>query len=291
MNKNKVIYLLLALLCSITLLAGNAENVRVQQKGRDIVVTYDLSKNSNVSLWLTIANLNDFWELKAVEGAVGNRVNAGKYREIIWHPLEEYESFIVDNARFKIEATSLYKDYSRPKRLGGKTDIESFILAELAYSLSPQMSYGILFGQTYQKGLGWFVEARSNFHFLSATNGLSCTSGGYVRGVLPFYSGETQSNMHTVHAGFLLDILDAARVKLDNRFNTFGFYVGFGYGQRDLFWETLDGQLIKYAPTSHKGFSGNVGLFGSVYGLTFKVGVSTIEFQYAELEFGLGWMF
>ena len=55
--------------------------------------------------------------------------------------------------------------------------------------------------------------------------------------------------------------------------------------------ETTDGMWIKYAPTSHNGFAGNVGLFGSVAGVTLNMGVSTINFKYVDLEVGVGFMF
>ena len=76
-----------------------------------------------------------------------------------------------------------------------------------------------------------------------------------------------------------------------NKFSTLGVYVGGGYGKRELLAETTDGAWIKYAPTSHSGFAGNVGLFGSVAGVTLNVGVSTINFKYMDLEVGIGYMF
>jgi hypothetical protein len=60
---------------------------------------------------------------------------------------------------------------------------------------------------------------------------------------------------------------------------------------RDVQYETTDGIWIKYSPTSYNGFSGNIGLFGSVYGVTLNVGLNTIQFKYLELEAGIGFMF
>ena len=56
-------------------------------------------------------------------------------------------------------------------------------------------------------------------------------------------------------------------------------------------WETADGKWVTYAPTSYKGFAGDIGLMGSLYGVTLSLGVSTINFQYVELEVGVGFMF
>ena len=45
-------------------------------------------------------------ELKAVSGNVGKNVSAGQNRKIVWKPLEENETFIAENVRFKVEALS-----------------------------------------------------------------------------------------------------------------------------------------------------------------------------------------
>lgn len=286
--KHRLFYILLAIL-PLQIYAENASNVRVQQRGKNIVVTYDLSKTSNVQLLVATSMQPAFTKLTAVEGAVGKRVPAGQDLEIIWHPLEEGDSFIADGVQFRVEALSTYEAYTLSAQKGGKS-METFVLGEFAYSSAPQMSYGLLIGQTYKHGLGWFVDARSNFISASATNGLACEKGGYINGELPFYSGNTKSSVFVAHAGFVIDVLDAASLQ-NNRFNTFGFYVGVGYGWRELFWETLDGQWVKYNPSSYRGFSSNIGIMGSIYGLTIKAGVNTINFQYAEFEVGLGWMF
>lgn len=280
--------MLLAIL-PLQIYAENASNVRVQQRGKNIVVTYDLSKTSNVQVLVATSTQPAFTKLTAVEGAVGKRVPAGQNLVIVWHPLEEGDSFIADGVQFKVEALGTYEAYTLPAPKGGKS-VETFVLGEFAYSSAPQMSYGLLIGQTYKHGLGWFVDARSNFMMASATNGLVCEKGGYINGELPFYSGNTKSSVFVTHAGFVMDILDAASLQ-KNRFNTFGLYLGIGYGWRDLFWETIDKKWVKYDPTSSRGFSGNFGLMGSIYGLTLKAGVNTINFQYAEIEVGLGWMF
>ena len=77
----------------------------------------------------------------------------------------------------------------------------------------------------------------------------------------------------------------------ENKFNTFGMYVGGGYGKRELQWEMGGGNWVKYAPTSFSGFSGNLGLFGSFSGVTLSVGLNTINFKYVDIEAGVGFLF
>ena len=293
--KHKIQYLLFFLALPFSMMAENASNVRTQQRNKDIIITYDLAKTSNVTLWVATGRSNSFRQLFSVDGAVGKHIRKGENLTIVWHPLDEYGKFIEDNVRFKVEALGSYGQYALPKTrggisMGGRTNMETFILADFAYAFAPQMSGGLMFGQTYS-GYGWYVNARTNFSFATATNGLECGKGGYVGDVLPFYSGQQKSSLLVANVGFVMDIVEAAGAHVRNRFNTFGFYIGAGYGNRQMLWETTDGQWVKYTPTSHTGFNTEIGLIGSVYGLTLKAGVSTINFQYMELEAGIGWMF
>ena len=165
--------------------------------------------------------------------------------------------------------------------------MKTLVLGQLGYSVAPQLSYGAMVGQMY-KGIGWYVSARSNFQFNGITPVASCDEDGNVDGILPFYSGNTYTSHYTVHGGFMMNVLEKVT---KNKFNTLGFYVGGGYGQRQLLAETTTGEWIKYSPTSHNGFAANLGLFGSVAGVTLNIGASTVNFKYLDLEMGIGFMF
>ncbi len=293
--RHQFLSLIVVLLLPLTLRAENASNVRVLQRNKDIVITYDLAKSSYVQVFVASDKIPDFVPLQAVEGAVGERVKAGNNKEIIWHPLQESDNFIANNVRFKVEAMSSYDYYLLPKshnnkRLGGKTNMETFITADVTYSFAKDLTYGLMLGQTYS-GIGWYVDAHSNFNFASTTEGLVCGKGGEIEGVIPFYSGRKQSSAFVANAGLVLDILDLANACPKNRLNTFGFYVGAGYGWRRVLWETVDGKWIEYGPVSVSGMSVNGGLMGSIYGFTIKVGANVIGFKHLELEAGIGWMF
>ena len=293
--KHRILYFFILLCIPLLVFADNASNVRVRQRKKDIVVTYDLSKQSNVQLWVATNAHPTFVRLEAVEGAVGDHVKAGENLEIVWHPLEENEDFIAEGVRFKVEALGSYEQYLLPKsrkgkELGGKTNMETFVTADFAYGFAPQLSGGLMIGQTYS-GIGWFVNAHSNFNFQSATDGLVCGKGGYIDDVLPFYSGKKQSSLFVANAGLVLDVIELAGGSPRNRFNTIGFYVGAGYGWRRALWETVDGKWIEYSPTSFSGFSTNMGVLFSVYGCTLKAGINTINFKYLDIEAGIGWMF
>lgn len=276
----KYIILLFVLFSATLLRAENASNIRVRQEGKAIVITYDLSKNSVVCLLMASGKSNQYTELTAVTGNVGKGVSAGQNRKIVWKPLEEKEAFIAENVRFKVEAMSSYECYTQNAK------IKTVVMGQMGYSVAPQLSYGAMIGQMY-KGIGWYVSGRSNFQFNTPAE-LACNEQGYIDGERPFYTGNISTTHYIINAGFMMNVLEKTT---KNKFNTLGFYLGGGYGKRELQWETTDGLWVKYAPTSHTGFSGNIGLFGSVYGITLSVGVNTINFKYVEVEAGFGYMF
>ena len=277
---HKYIILLLILFSAITSFAENASNIRVRQEGKAIVVTYDLNKNSVVRLLMASGNSNQYTELKAVSGNVGKNVSAGQNRKIVWKQLEENEKFIAENVRFKVEALSSYDYYTQNAK------IKTIVSGQIGYSAAPQLSYGAMIGQMY-KGIGWFVNVRSNFQFNTSAE-LACDKQGYIDNERPFYTSNTSTTHYIINAGFMMNVLEKTT---KNKFNTLGFYVGAGYGKRELQWETTDGLWVKYAPTSNTGFSGNIGVLGSISGVTLNVGLNTINFKYVEVEAGIGYMF
>ena len=164
--------------------------------------------------------------------------------------------------------------------------IKTLIMGEVGYTTTPQLSYGAMFAQMY-KGVGWFVSGRSNFNFITPAD-VVCDATGSIDGVVPFYTGKTSTMHFLVNGGLMVNFLEWSST---NKFNTFGMYIGAGYGLREYQLETTHGIKVKYAPTSPNGVSGTVGLFGSIYGLTLNVGVSTIAFKNLEVEVGIGYMF
>ena len=171
------------------------------------------------------------------------------------------------------------------KEFQGST-VKTLIMGQMGYAVAPQVSYGAMFAQMY-RACGWYLNFRSNFNFMS-TPTLECNELGEINGQKQFYTGKMAKTHLVVTGGLMLNFVEKSSKK---RLNTFGMYVGGGYGSRTLNWELEGGDWARYAPTSYTGFSGNLGFFGSLSGLTLSVGVNTINFQYAELEVGVGFMF
>ena len=283
-------FFIFLLLLPFSLLAENASNVRVRQNGKEIIITYDLAKPSRVELFVSI-NGESFFKSYKVSGAIGNSIRSGDNLEITWYPLDEFrkEEISIQNVRFQVRALGTYELYCLPATQGGKTNIETFITADIARSFTvEQKSYGFMFGQTY-RGVGWFVNGRY-FNFPKSAEEISEDK------ITPFYSGRMQTSILVAHGGLVLDFVDLADGS-QNRFNTFGVYAGLGYGLRRMLWETTNGDWIIQKTTFYKGVSANFGLIGSIFGLTLKAGVNFIqktenaESTYFDIEAGIGWMF
>ena len=100
----RLLYICILVLSAMSMMAENyASNARAEQVERMMVITYDLSKTANVRLLVSTNMSNEFKEVKKVTGAVGNNVQAGANRQITWNVLEEYDRFVADGVRFKVE--------------------------------------------------------------------------------------------------------------------------------------------------------------------------------------------
>ena len=100
----RLLYICILVLSAMSMMADNyAINARAEQVERTMVITYDLSKTSNVRLLMATDMSNDFKELKKVTGHVGKNVQPGANRRITWNVLEEYDRFVADGVRFKVE--------------------------------------------------------------------------------------------------------------------------------------------------------------------------------------------
>lgn len=287
--KRKFTYLLLFIICATSLWGSNASNVRVKQMDKDIVITYDLKKTSNVRLLMSIDG-GAFRLVRATSGAIGRNVRAGNNLTIVWHPLKEQEKFIASNVRFKVEAFNEYELYSSLSA-PNQSIITTYVLGTYAYGFSPQSSFGFTIGQAYN-GFGWFVDFRSNWNFkhlsgftrvVDDMNAPLDYGGGPT---WPFYTGESEVSHMVLHAGFAY-----YHPLGDNRFTNIGAYLGLGAGMRNRVIRTADDEWCLFKPNSYSGFTGNMGVILSVYGLTLRAGVNTIMFKYLEIEAGLGWMF
>lgn len=80
----------------------NVSSVNAYQEGKNIVITYQLSKRSDIKVSVSTDGGKNYSTLKKVIGDVGKDIKKGD-KNITWRVLEEFEKFDYDNVCFKVE--------------------------------------------------------------------------------------------------------------------------------------------------------------------------------------------
>lgn len=153
----------------------------------------------------------------------------------------------------------------------------TLVMAEAAFHPS-QTSFGAMVGIVAKHGA--YLRIRSDFG--SASTDGECDDTGYLStGELPYYKeGATSKARLSITGGYMYRF-----------FKPLYGYVGAGYGQRTLAWETIDGQLIKNTDHSASGIAAEIGLIGNYKSFALSVGCQTVNFKYMEICAGIGLFF
>lgn len=153
----------------------------------------------------------------------------------------------------------------------------TLVMAEMGYHPS-QTSFGAMVGVVAKHGA--YLRFRSDFG--SASADLECDDSGRLStGEMPYYKeGASSKARLSVTGGYLCRI-----------FKPLYGYVGAGYGQRTLAWETTDGELVKNTDHSASGIAAEIGVIGRFKKVGLSVGCQTVNFKYMELSAGVGFFF
>lgn len=144
----------------------------------------------------------------------------------------------------------------------------NFVTLNTAYSVAPQLSYGLTYGRV--KKIGWFVSAMSNFDF----TGFDVVDKSYEEVIL---TGETASTRISVTGGFMAKIGGPVYLKL-----------GAGYGMIVRACETISGEYVEYTPNTYKGVDFSAGLQLNLRNITIGIDAVTTNFQMTEIKIGIG---
>lgn len=271
-------YILIGFLMCIGLhsYAQKVTNVRSTQSGDKIVVLYDLSGKADVSM--TMKAGTEKQPISRLSGDIGKGINKGQDRKIIWDVMSEYpDGFEADSVVFTVKAYPQWR---------------TFVLAEGAVSPSPlQYSGGFMVGRAAR--WGYYLKFRSSFMFAPSIDGdfsnSYLTTDGYRMSV-------TQSDINKLITGnkkkteLICDAGAMCNFSMNSDYPMY-VYLGLGYGLRRQMWEFNGDKWLRYDPTSVEGVSVDLGMMFSLKNFLIDVGVNTINFQYAEIQFGLGWLF
>ena len=151
-----------------------------------------------------------------------------------------------------------------------------FVMANAAYSLAPQASFGLTVGSV--KKLGWYASLGSNFKFVKAE--YECDYEGNISGLSSeySYSGQKSTSRFGATAGMVFRIYDPLYA-----------YAGGGYGFRNVFWQLENGSWAKCTEDSYQGIALDAGLMLHFKGFGFSLGMQTIGVKYLEAKIGVGY--
>ena len=143
-----------------------------------------------------------------------------------------------------------------------------------------QTSFGAMVGIVAKHGA--YLRFRSDFASVSAD--LECddtgrlTAGGTGS---PYYvEGSSVKACMSITGGYLCRIAKPLYA-----------YVGAGYGNRTLAWETVEGEFVKNIDHSASGVAVEIGAIGRLGVFALSAGCQTVDFKYMELSVGIGFFF
>lgn len=166
-------------------------------------------------------------------------------------------------------------------------DKSFFVTLNGAYSVAPQWSFGVTFGQV--KRFGWFVSLMSNGGFRASSAAGSCYANlgdgmpdgwDYETGSMPYYNGEYMTDRNSVIIGGIGRLAKPLYFK-----------VGAGYGFRNLYWLTEDDTYYLNESYSYKGLEMSAGMQLNLGGFVMSLEAVTTSFKTLEGKFGLGFAF
>lgn len=153
----------------------------------------------------------------------------------------------------------------------------TIVMAEFGYHPS-QTSFGAMVGVATKHGA--YLRFRSNFG--SASSSLECDDSGMLStGEIPYYKpGASETGRLSFTGGYLYRVAKPLYA-----------YAGVGYGYRTLTWEMNDGTKVENKDHSANGLAAELGVIGQYKRFALSLGVHTINFKYAEMSVGIGYMF
>ena len=200
-------------------------------------------------------------------------------------PLQEYRIRIEKDFFFPMDSTiTIFAGKTSSLTFKMKSTIKpkeprrTLVMAEVGYHPS-QISFGAMVGIVSKNGA--YLRFRSDFG--SASTELECDdTGALANGTgTPYYKeGITTKARMSITAGYLRQIIKPLYA-----------YIGAGYGNRILAWETIDGELVKNTDHSATGVAAELGAIGRLGQFAVSVGFQTVNFKYHELSAGIGFFF
>lgn len=251
-------------------------NIRAKQNDKMVTITYDLNLRSDVRLFISIDDGQNYTDTMKVTGYVNRVVPKGKNHTIRWQAFNDLGYGDYPEIRFKF-VTKEAQQTQQPPKVKSIPKI-TFITLNGAYTNTENPSVGFTFGQVQK--FGWFASVMSGFNFAGLAPAAVSDAEGFVGEDLPFYKDEYAKTVLSIIGGGVMRLNDMMYVK-----------VGAGFGNRSLSWKTLDDRWVRNGGYSAVGVDVSAGMMFNFGGFVLSLDAVTTNFQIFEGRIGLGYSF
>ena len=251
-------------------------NIRAKQNDKMVTITYDLNLRSDVRLFISIDDGQNYTDTMKVTGYVNRVVPKGKNHTIRWQAFNDLGYGDYPEIRFKFVTKEAQQTQQAPK-VKSIPKI-TFITLNGAYTNTENPSVGFTFGQVQK--FGWFASVMSGFNFAGLAPAAVSDAEGFVGEDLPFYKDEYAKTVLSIIGGGVMRLNDMMYVK-----------VGAGFGNRSLSWKTLDDRWVRNGGYSAVGVDVSAGMMFNFGGFVLSLDAVTTNFQIFEGRIGLGYSF
>ena len=284
MNFKNLLLFLFVIFSTHNLFSQQVTNVNSQLSGNTIVIDYTLTgakfnQKFNIQLYVSMDGGKTFkGSMKAVSGSVGKNIKSGNHK-IFWDPYKDVNSLdgdIVFDVRAEIINQKIEKHF--------------FVHYTGNYSLrnsNYSAPIGLCIGQIGK--VGWYVSARLNTTAFKSTDydfdGTDVV--GYNKVLYYEYDNDYKYPSFEALGG----------ITIQTGWNFF-LYAGIGYGYQEYYWhineydyETNDiesNSYLNYTDYSTTGIAAEAGFILKAKAVSFNLGMSTLNFSYSNIVFGIG---
>ena len=284
MNFKNLLLFIVFILSTNTLYSQQITNVNSQLTGNTITIDYTLAgakfnQKFNVLLYVSLDAGKTFQgPMKSVTGDVGKGIKAGTHK-IVWDPYKDVNSLdgdIVFDVRAEIINQKIEKHF--------------FVHYTGNYSLRNSgytAPFGLSVGQIGK--IGWYASVRMN---TSAFNNSDYDFDGndiigYDKVLYYEYDNDYKYPSFEALAGITAQL----------NWNFF-LYAGAGYGYQKYYWHINEydyatnnlesDSYLNYTDYSALGFAAEAGFIVKAKMVSLNLGMSTLNFSYANIVFGIG---
>lgn len=248
-----ILTLLVALTAYINMCAQTVTNVEARQEGQTIVITFNMDKPAEVSLYYSTSGKYGKYQWINSKYLTKQRISSTKY-SYTWDVLGQCGDFSFNNVVFRVEAQKL-ESYPFYISIGG------------FYSLNNDL--GAIFRLGYK---GMYVGYKTNFK----------KNQYYIDKNLNVQTDIFRKDSELVS---LWGVMGGANWFWRHKYS---IYTGAGYGQRVFSAERLSGNRYKIDDNSTQGLILETGVNAFISNhVGFSIGYSVLTFQYSEFMGGI----